>query len=233
MTGWVAPKYKGGPKDSWMFREVLGIPFYRFDLGYSNEDKVEEIDKILSSLPWSDNSTNQIWGGVKHEGGGGSDLYNHEPLRYLFEWMQDCMAEVCDRMKIPNEMICNAAWANKNRPDEWFFDHTHFNCFLSSNYYSSGDSNAVTKWYYPNPYFDKTNIFPVKYSGQDEYENIYNLTHEEPTVPGRFIVFPPTIRHRATPNQEECDRITVAANWFPTGLIDAGGVSHLNVKVIQ
>ena len=143
------------------------------------------------------------------------------------------MAEVCDRMKIPNKMICNAAWANKNGPGEWFFDHTHFNCFLSSNYYSSGNHNAVTKWYYPNPYFDKTNIFPVKYSGQDEYESIYNLTHEEPTVPGRFIVFPPTIRHRATPNQEECDRITVAANWFPTGLIDAGGVSHLNVKVTQ
>ena len=51
MTGWVSPEYKGGPKDSWMFREVLGIPFYRFDLGYSNRDKVEEIDKILSALP--------------------------------------------------------------------------------------------------------------------------------------------------------------------------------------
>ena len=209
---------------------VLGIPFYRFDLG--NQDKVDEIFQTLASLDFRENDTNQIWEGVKIEGEGGSDLYNHEPLRYLFDWMQDCMAEVCDRMKIPNKMICNAAWANKNGPGEWFFDHTHFNCFISSNYFASGCA-GVTRWYYPNPYFDKSNIMPVKYTTQDQYENIYNLVHEEPTVPGRFICFPPTIRHRATPNEHNCDRITVAANWFPTGMINSSGVSRLNVSVTQ
>ena len=43
----VKPDYDGGPHDKWMFREVLGIPFFRFDMGYSNRDKVEEIFKIL------------------------------------------------------------------------------------------------------------------------------------------------------------------------------------------
>ena len=65
MTGWVSPEYKGGPQDKWMFREVLGIPFYRFDMGYSRRDKVEEIFKILQALPWRENDTNQIWEGVK------------------------------------------------------------------------------------------------------------------------------------------------------------------------
>ena len=67
----------------------------------------------------------------------------------------------------------------------------------------------------------------------EEYENLYKLVYEEPTVPGRFIVFPPTIMHRSTPNKENCDRITLAANWFPTGLVNSGGVSHLKVKVMQ
>ena len=229
MSDFVAPDYQGGPQDRWMFREVLGIPFYRFDMGYSRRDKVEEIFKILQALPWRENDTNQIWEGVKLEGEGGSDLYNHEPLRYLFDWMQDCMAEVEDRMGNPNKLVCNAAWANLNKKGDWFYDHTHSNCFLSSNYYASGDT-GVTKWIHPNPYYDKTNIWPFN---SKDWEDKFNLTHEEPTVPGRFIVFPPTIRHRATPNESECDRITIAANWFPTGLINSSGVSHLNVNVIQ
>ena len=230
MTGWVSPEYKGGPQDKWMFREVLGIPFFRFDLGYSNRDKVEDIFKILQALPYRPNETNLIWEGVKLDGVGGSDLYNNPDLAYLFDWMQDCMAEVCDRMGIPNKMVCNAAWANLNKKGDWFYDHTHSNCFMSSNYFASGDATSVTKWYYPNPYYDKTNIWPFN---SKDWDDKFNLTHEEPTVPGRFIVFPPTIRHKATPNQQECDRITVAANWFPTGMINSSGVSHLNVSVIQ
>ena len=219
-----------GPQDNYMFREVLGIPFFRFDLGYSNTDKIEEIYRVLKALSYRFNNTNEIWDGVKLDGEGGSDLYNNPDLAYLFDWMQDCMAEVCDRMGIPNKMVCNAAWANLNKKGDWFYDHTHSNCFMSSNYFASGDATSVTKWYYPNPYYDKTNIWPFD---SKDYDDKFNLTHEEPTVPGRFIVFPPTIRHRATPNQKHDARITVAANWFPTGMINSSGVSHLNVSVLQ
>ena len=210
-----------------MKQEVLSIPFFKFDI---NPDKIEEIAKILTLLPWRPNDTNLIWEGVKLEGEGGSDLYNNPDLAYLFDWMQDCMAEVCDRMGIPNKMVCNAAWANLNNKGDWFYDHTHSNCFMSSNYFASGDATSVTKWYYPNPYYAKTNIWPFD---SKDYDDKFNLTHEEPTVPGRFIVFPPTIRHRATPNESDCDRITIAANWFPTGLINSSGVSHLNIQVVQ
>ena len=51
MTGWVSPEYKGGPQDKWMFREVLGIPFFRFDLGYSNTDKIEAVSYTHLTLP--------------------------------------------------------------------------------------------------------------------------------------------------------------------------------------
>ena len=210
-----------------MKQEVLGIPFYKFDI---NPDKIEETCKILAALPWRMNDTNLMWKGVhSDQTEGGSDLYNNPDLRYLFDWMQDCMAEVCESMGIPNKMVCNSAWANLNKKGDWFYDHTHANCFMSSNYFASGDSGS-TKWYYPNPYYDKSNIWPFDSANWDDN---FNLTHEEPTVPGRYMVFPPTIRHNATPNHGTCDRITVAANWFPTGIINSSGVSHLNIKVIQ
>ena len=209
-----------------MKQEVLGIPFFKFDI---NPDKIEEIAKILTLLPWRENDTNLIWEGVSLDGQGGSDLYKNPDLAYLFDWMQDCMAEVCDEMGIPNKLVCNAAWANLNKKGDWFYDHTHSNCFMSSNYFVSGNS-GTTKWYYPNPYYDKSNIWPFN---SKVWDDKFNLTHEEPTVPGRYMVFPPTIRHRATPNNGTCDRITVAANWFPTGIINSSGVSHLNIQVIQ
>ena len=209
-----------------MKQQVLGIPFFKFDI---NPDLIEGTAKILAALPWRYNDTNLIWEGVKIDGVGGSDLYNHPDLRYLFDWMQDCMAEVCESMGIPNKMVCNASWANLNKKDDWFYDHTHSNCFMSSNYFASGNSGS-TKWYYPNPYYDKTNIWTFN---SKDYDDTYNITYEEPTVPGRYLVFPPTIRHRATPNQTNCDRITVAANWFPTGMINSSGVSRLNVSVTQ
>ena len=209
-----------------MKQEVLGIPFFKFDI---NPDKIEEIAKILTLLPWRENDTNLIWEGVSLDGQGGSDLYKNPDLAYLFDWMQDCMAEVCDEMGIPNKLVCNAAWANLNKKGDWFYDHTHSNCFMSSNYFVSGNS-GTTKGYYPNPYYDKSNIWPFN---SKDWDDKFNLTHEEPTVPGRYMVFPPTIRHRATPNNGTCDRITVAANWFPTGIINSSGVSHLNIQVIQ
>ena len=209
-----------------MKQEVLGIPFFKFDI---NPDKIEEIAKILTLLPWRENDTNLIWEGVSLDGQGGSDLYKNPDLAYLFDWMQDCMAEVCDEMGIPNKLVCNAAWANLNKKGDWFYDHTHSNRFMSSNYFVSGNS-GTTKWYYPNPYYDKSNIWPFN---SKDWDDKFNLTHEEPTVPGRYMVFPPTIRHRATPNNGTCDRITVAANWFPTGIINSSGVSHLNIQVIQ
>ena len=45
-------------------------------------------------------------------------------------------------------------------------------------------------------------------------------------------MFPPTITHRSTPNTSNEDRITIAANAFPTGVINAGGVSRLHVEVL-
>ena len=118
-----------------MKQEVLGIPFFKFDI---NPDKIEEIAKILTLLPWRENDTNLIWEGVSLDGQGGSDLYKNPDLAYLFDWMQDCMAEVCDEMGIPNKLVCNAAWANLNKKGDWFYDHTHSNCLLISNYYESG-----------------------------------------------------------------------------------------------
>ena len=95
--------------------KVLGIPFFKFDL--PDKDKVEDIYNVMQTLPFIPNDTNEIWAG-------GSDLYKNPDLRYLFDWMQDCMVFT--------------AWAYLTRwyvylpgqtkiSSDWFYNHTHPN----------------------------------------------------------------------------------------------------------
>ena len=208
---------------------ALGIPFYRF---YYEESKVDSILQNLKDLEYRNNDTNWIWTGVKEDGVSGSDLYKLPQFKELFEWMHKCLDEVAKDMRLTSKLIINSAWANLNTPGDYFYNHTHANCFVSSNYYASGSSNDKTIWVIENPYFHGTNIRPCgNWYGEDS-EKTYFLVHEEATEPGKFIVFPPMITHRATPNTSNEDRITIAANAFPTGVINGGGVSRLHVEVL-
>ena len=204
---------------------VLGIPFWRF---YYDESKINYVYQDLRQLSYRDNQTNWIWSGVKPDGVGGSDLHTLPQFADLYQWMQECMDEVAQDMGMTCKLACNSSWSHMNGPDQYLYDHTHSNCFISCNYYASGHADDKTQWLHPNPYFHQTNLRPCG----DWDESKYYLTHEEPTEPGKFIVFPPMIRHKSQPNSSQCARITIGSNWFPTGLINDRGVSHLNVEVL-
>ena len=208
---------------------VLGIPFYRF---YYDESNVDFILQNLKDLQYRHNDTNWIWTGVKEDGVSGSDLYKLPQFKELFDWMSKCLDEVAKDMRLTSKLVINSAWSNLNKPGDYFYTHTHANCFVSSNYYASGSSNDKTVWMMENPYFHGTNIRPCGNSYDEEDQKTYFLVHEEATESGKFVVFPPMIAHHATPNTSNEDRITIAANAFPTGVINAGGVSRLHVEVL-
>ena len=208
---------------------VLGIPFYRF---YYDESKVDFILQNLKDLQYRHNDTNWIWTGVKEDGVSGSDLYKLPQFKELFDWMSKCLDEVAKDMRLTSKLVINSAWSNLNKPGDYFYTHTHANCFVSSNYYASGSSNDKTVWMMENPYFHGTNIRPCGNSYDEEDQKTYFLVHEEATESGKFVVFPPMIAHHATPNTRNEDRLTIAANAFPTGVINAGGVSRLHVEVL-
>ena len=159
-------------------------------------------------------------------------MYKLPQFKDLFEWMHKCLDEVAKDMRLTSKLIINSAWSNLNRSGDYFYPHTHANCFISSNYYASGNSNDKTVWMIENPYFHGTNIRPCGNWYDEDSEKTYFLNYEESTEPGKFIVFPPMINHRATPNTSIEDRITIAANAFPTGVINGGGVSRLHVEVL-
>ena len=78
---------------------------------------------------------------------------------------------------------------------------------------------------------------PLRYPGgeikDESQEDIkYSLVHKEQTEPGKYIVFPPTIPHESECNTSNSDRITIAADAFPSGLINRGGTSRLKVNVL-
>ena len=204
---------------------ILGIPFWRF---YYDESKIRSVYEDLQRLSYRNNQTNYIWSGVNLDGVGGSDLLTLPQFADLHQWMQECMDQVAHDMGMTCKLVCNSSWSHMNGPDQYLYEHTHSNCFISCNYYGSGHAEDKTQWIYPNPYFHQTNLRPCG----DWDESKYYLIHEEPTEPGKFIVFPPMIRHKSSPNSSEGARITIGSNWFPTGLINSGHVSHLNIEVL-
>lgn len=208
---------------------VMGVPFYRF---YYDENKIDEVLWNLKKLPYRDNDTNWIWEGVRKDGAGGSNLHTVPCFAELFEWMSECMVEVSKDLNIPNKMVVNSSWCHLNAPGEFIYDHIHPNCFISSNYYASGKEEDTTVFVTPNPYFHQSNIRPCGDGDKEWTEKTYYLVHEEPTEPGKFLAFPPQIHHYSRPNTDDNVRITIAANWFPTGLINCGDVSHLNIEVL-
>lgn len=202
----------------------LGIPIYRF---YYPGDR-NGVLEACQRLNYRSNDCNMIWDGVQLDGEVGSDLHTLPEFHKLFAWIDECLLEIAQDIGMTNKLKINASWSNLNKTGQFFYDHTHANCFLSSNYYVNGDSDTETVWHYPNPWYNQSNIWPWG----EWTEEKYFIEHREPTEAGKFIVFPPTIRHRATPNQSQEDRITIAANAFPDGLTNATGVSRLNVKVL-
>ena len=202
----------------------LGIPIYRF---YYPGDR-QAVHEACKKLTYSHNKCNWIWDGVNSDGIGGSDLHTLPEFADLFSWIQECLNEVARDIGMDNDLKICSSWSNLNKTGDFFFNHTHANCFASSNYYVNGDSRTHTIWQLPNPWFNETNIWPW---GEFSEEKFF-ITHHEPTEEGKYIVFPPMLRHRAEPNLSEEDRITIAANAFPDGLTNASGVSHLNVKVL-
>ena len=208
---------------------VLGVPFYRF---YYDENKVDSILQSLKQLRYRKNDTNWIWDGVKEDGLTGSDLYKLPQFKDLFEWMDKCLEEVAKDMRLTSKLVICTAWSNLNTPGDYFYPHTHANCFVGCNYYASGHSNDKTVWMTENPYFHGTNIRPCGNSYDEDSQKTYFLVHEEPTEPGKFVVFPPMVIHHATANTSKEDRITISANAFPTGIINAGSASRLHVEVL-
>ena len=207
---------------------ILGFPLYRF---YYDEKKVQGVLNSLLKLSWVPNTTNWMWDGVT-EDGTGSTLHELPEFSDIFEWMQKCFDEIAEDMGMTCDLKINSSWSHLSQKGNSFFEHAHGNAFVSSTYYASGSSEDKTVWLLPNPYFHGSNIFPCgpTYPGKDHK---YFLTHEEPTEPGKFVVFPSTVSHYAQENTSDADRVTISCDAFPTGLINQGYTSRLRVQVQQ
>ena len=120
---------------------ILGIPFWRFYY-----DKVDDVLASVRQLSFRDNDTNWIWRGVKNDGLSGCDLHTLPEFVDFHQWMQKCLDQVAQDMRITCKITCNSSWAHLNKPGEHIYEHIHTNCFSSSNYYISGHPQDKTVW---------------------------------------------------------------------------------------
>ena len=107
---------------------ILGIPFWRF---YYDESKIRSVYEDLQRLSYRNNQTNYIWSGVNLDGVGGSDLLTLPQFADLHQWMQECMDQVAHDMGMTCKLVCNSSWSHMNGPDQYPYEHTHSNCFIS------------------------------------------------------------------------------------------------------
>lgn len=198
---------------------ALGFPLYRF---YYPKDKIHELEELKENilmLNWRKNPENWMWADSDE----GKNLHDLPQFAGLFSWMSGCLEEVKKDLKLScKSLSIVSSWANVNLQGQKFHNHIHPNAFASSNFYVSGPEDSFTVWHKENPFFDH-NIYPL-----DEDTHIY---HYEKTEPGKYVVFPPHFYHYSTPNTETKERVTVAANAFPEGLISYGGVSRFKISV--
>jgi len=207
---------------------ILGFPFYRF---YYEKNKIDFISEELEKLSYRPNPNNMIWTGVTMDGKG-KNLHDLPQFKDIFKWFHNCLNEVKKDLKLTcDKLTIVSSWSNIAHPGQSFHGHKHPNCFISSNYYAKGSKNDKTVWQIPNPYFDNSNIHPFGMSG--DKEELYYLKHYESTEPGKFVVFPPSIFHYATKNTTNTNRVTIAANAYPEGLITCGNVSKMKIKIIK
>ena len=212
-----------------MFEKIsaLGFPFYKF---YYDKNKISKVYEELLNLEYYENANNMMWSGMK-ENGTGDNLHSLPQFKDLFLWFAQCLDEVKKDMRLTcDELTIASSWANLNKTNQSVHPHHHPNCFISSNYYASGIPNDKTVFYVENPYFKTSNLQPI--SSEDVDKGGLCLKHEEATEPGKYIVFHPTIIHESQKNSSMFDRITMACDAFPEGLINKGATSRLNVRVL-
>ena len=213
-----------------MFDKVyaLGFPIYRF---YYDKNKIDEVYQELLKLEYNENPSNMMWSGMK-EDGTGINLHSLPQFKEIFLWFHDCLKEVKKDMKLTcDQLKIVSSWANLNKTNQSVHPHHHPNCFISSNYYASGIPNDKTVFYVENPYFKTSNLQPI--SSEDVDKGGLCLKHEEATEPGKYVIFPASTLHYATPNTDQEPRVTITANIYPSGMISCGGVSNLKIKVIN
>jgi len=113
---------------------------------------------------------------------------------------------------IKNVSIINS-WGNNIKKDQHIPMHDHCNSYLSGCFYITGGSSIE----FHNPLLEKY-LFQLDWFNYADNPRAYKNFHLNP-FPGLLLIWPSWLNHKVTTSTEDIDRISLAFNVMPKGLI--------------
>lgn len=177
---------------------VFQTNFYTFKC---DADLLQITKKHVEVLNWRAGMKNEVSG----------DLHNAKAFSHVHAWMQDCVNELRQDLKLPfDDLPIIQSWANKSHKGMWHHGHKHDFSFLSGIFYLNTSESGRTWFSVENVWFDHALIY---FKQKDSNA----LMHKEKPEAGKLILFPSHIHHSVEDWQDDQPRYTIAFNTFPCG----------------
>lgn len=148
-------------------------------------------------------------------------LEKNEKFTQLFRWINFCLEDhriklnySCDKFEI------SQAWVNKSEHGQFHHIHVHPNSFISGIYYF----DKATPTYFQDP---RQSVLSTGFNVECDGDNtVWEYCPTENTL----LLFPSWLPHFTMPNPLNEQRYTLAINVIPTGLVNQGSLTELNIR---
>ena len=143
-------------------------------------------------------------------------IFDHPELSKIKEFCQNEINHYFHNLMSVDEqteIYITQSWANYNKKGAGHRVHRHTNSILSAVFYVTSNNEPITL---TRP--DDWDMFLLKFN----YKEYNEFNTERCSVypdSGKMIIFPSTLKHFVTPNQEETERISIAMNTFVKGAL--------------
>lgn len=189
--------------------EILPTVLYEFEA----PDKIHNlICNYLETIDWSSkpNRDNEPSFGKTAV----AYLHTNSTVQDYTKWV----TEQVNKVKEAEEFFCSTMvpvnmWANKSLPGQWHHRHSHNWSVLSTIYYVSGKEGLT--------WFSRVTDYHVQQM-QLKHDVELDIIYKHSPKPKTLLVFPSSLQHSVSENTSEVPRITVSANFLPTGRVGTG-----------
>jgi len=142
-------------------------------------------------------------------------ILNEPELKDINEFLETKVKEYFLETYIPKDdfdLAITQSWSNVTKKDEYHHKHSHANSLISGVFYVQADENK-----------DKIHFFKEQINTLDVYSENFNEWNAQswwfPVKTGQLFLFPSRLHHMVERLDHDQERISIAFNTFPYGLL--------------
>lgn len=190
--------------------QILPLTLYEFE---ASKDIHNTIVSYIDSLNWEDISHRHY----KEYYGKSTKQYIHkdEKIKEFVLWQTEQVNKVKEEEKyiFCESLMPVSMWVNKSIKNEWHHRHTHSWSSLSCIYFVSGESGDT--------WFSRESEYHSKNTQLQDYCDT-EICYVHKFKPRTLLVFPSKLEHSVSENMSDLPRVSISANYLPTGKVGMG-----------